>query len=59
MPQVYQLKITMEEIEPPIWRRILVPANITFAKLHKIIQTAFGWQDYHLYNFDWRDFVIA
>lgn len=59
MPRVYQLKITLEDIEPPIWRRILVPANITFAKLHKIIQAAFGWQDYHLYNFDFADFVIA
>ena len=59
MPYVYQLKITIQDIEPPIWRRIIIPSNITFAKLHKIIQAAFGWQDYHLYNFDFQDFVIA
>ena len=55
---VYQLKITIQEIEPPIWRQILVPSGITFHKLHKIIQVAFGWQDYHLFNFDFGDVVV-
>ncbi|WP_313884866.1 plasmid pRiA4b ORF-3 family protein [Desulfofundulus sp. TPOSR] len=55
---VYQLKITLQEIEPPIWRRVLVPAGITFYKLHKIIQAAFGWQDYHLFDFDFGDVVV-
>ncbi|HHW39724.1 MAG TPA: plasmid pRiA4b ORF-3 family protein [Syntrophomonadaceae bacterium] len=58
MSNVYQLKITLLEIEPPIWRRILVPQNITFYKLHKIIQASFGWQDYHLFNFDLGDVVV-
>ncbi|OPL08651.1 MAG: hypothetical protein AVO34_14100 [Firmicutes bacterium ML8_F2] len=55
---VYQLKITMQEIEPPIWRQILVPSGITFLKLHRIIQAAFGWEDYHLFNFDFGDAVV-
>ena len=59
MPNVYQLKITIKEIEPPIWRRIVIPSNITFAKLHKIIQTTFAWQDYHLFNFDFGDTVVC
>lgn len=54
----YQLKITILGIEPPIWRRVLVPTVITFHKLHKIIQAAFGWQDCHLFNFDFGDVVI-
>ncbi len=56
---VYQLKITIMEIEPPIWRRVLVPENIAFLKLHKILQAAFGWQNYHLFNFDFKDTVVA
>ncbi|MEW5920361.1 MAG: plasmid pRiA4b ORF-3 family protein [Bacillota bacterium] len=55
---VYQLKITLQEIEPPIWRRVLVPSGITFYKLHKIIQVAFGWQDYHLFDFNFGDVVV-
>jgi len=57
--EVYQLRITMRGIEPPIWRRVLVKPRITFHRLHKIIQAAFGWQDYHLYNFDFGDVVAC
>jgi hypothetical protein len=46
-----QLKITLENIVPPIWRRVVVPEDITFKKLHDIIQRAFGWQDCHLHEF--------
>lgn len=55
---IYQLKITLKDIKPPIWRRVLVPQNITFYKLHKIIQAAFGWQDYHLFDFDFGDVAV-
>lgn len=57
--KVYQLKITIKDIKPPIWRRLLVQENITFYKFHKIIQAAFGWQDYHLFNFHFGDAVIC
>jgi hypothetical protein len=33
-PQIYQIKVTLRDSRPPIWRRILVPDNITLAKLH-------------------------
>ncbi|EKE02169.1 MAG: plasmid pRiA4b ORF-3 family protein [uncultured bacterium] len=51
MSQVLQLKITLEGIDPPIWRRFLIDDSINFKKLHKIIQIIMGWEDYHLYNF--------
>jgi hypothetical protein len=54
----YQVKITIRDIEPDIWRRLLVPSGITFHKFHKIIQAAFDWQDYHLYLFELPDFLI-
>ncbi len=47
----YQLKIRLSGIRPPIWRRILVPGNITFHQLHNVIQCAMGWDNYHLYSF--------
>ena len=46
-----QLKITLENIAPPIWRRVVVPEDITFKKLHDVIQRAFGWNDCHLHEF--------
>jgi hypothetical protein len=59
MRELYQLKITILDIERPIWRRLLVPSGITFNKLHKIIQSAFGWQDYHLFEFEFPDVLIT
>lgn len=48
---MYQLKITINGITPPIWRRLLVSENITLYKLHHIIQETFGWTNSHLYFF--------
>lgn len=49
--QVYELKIELLEIEPKIWRRVLVPGTITLAQLHAVIQIAMGWTNSHLHEF--------
>lgn len=51
VPELLQLKIELEGITPAIWRRILVPASITLPRLHRVIQRAMGWRDYHLHEF--------
>lgn len=48
---VYQLKITLAYIQPPIWRRVQV-RDCTLDRLHAVIQICFGWEDYHLHAFD-------
>jgi hypothetical protein len=48
---IYQLKVTLNDSKPPIWRRVLVPENITLYELHEIIQTVMGWGNYHLHMF--------
>lgn len=48
----YQFKIKLRGItKPPVWRRVLVPANFTFSGFHAVIQEAFGWWNEHLYSF--------
>lgn len=47
----YQLKVTLLDVQPPVWRRILVPGNITLDRLHIVIQKAVGWTDSHLHEF--------
>jgi hypothetical protein len=47
---VYQFKITLLNITPPIWRRIQVK-DCTLDKLHEYIQTAMGWTNSHLHHF--------
>ena len=52
--RVWQFKVTLQEISPPIWRRILVPQDYSFWDLHVAIQDAMGWLDYHLHLFTIR-----
>ncbi len=49
---IYQLKITLRNIRPPIWRRVQVSSNITLARLHTLIQAVMGWTDSHLHCFE-------
>ena len=50
--RVYQFKITLKSISPPIWRRIQVPESYSFWDLHVAIQDVMGWLDSHLHEFE-------
>jgi len=49
--RLWQATITIADIEPAIWRRLLLPEDLNFAQLHEVIQAAFGWTDSHLHHF--------
>ena len=49
--KIYQIKVTLEDSKPPIWRRLLVRSDITLEKLHYILQVAMGWTNSHLHQF--------
>jgi hypothetical protein len=48
--RIYQFKILLRDIKPPIWRRIQM-RDCTLDKLHERIQTAMGWTNSHLHHF--------
>src|SRR5438445_5063285 len=48
---IYQIKITLKGIKPPIWRRVQVEGNISLHILHRILNSAMGWTNSHLYQF--------
>jgi hypothetical protein len=48
---IYQIKVTLDESKPPIWRRILVPGDVTLERLHYILQIVMGWTNSHLHQF--------
>ena len=52
--RVYQIKVTLDGIKPPIWRRLLVPGSVSLRKLHDLLQVALGWTDSHLHAFEVR-----
>lgn len=49
---LYQLKVVLQEIQPPIWRRVQVWEDVTLAQLHHILQIVMGWEDCHLHQFE-------
>jgi hypothetical protein len=49
--EIYQIKVTLLGTDPPIWRRLLVPANLTLEQLHNVLQLAMGWEDCHMHEF--------
>jgi len=50
-----ELRVTLREIEPAIWRMVRVPADLTLGQLHDVLQTAFGWTNSHLHDFQVGD----
>jgi hypothetical protein len=50
--EFFQLKVTLRDIKPPIWRRILVSPEISLDRLHDILQIAMGWTNSHLHQFE-------
>ena len=49
--EVYQIKVTLEGIRPPIWRRVHVASDTTLAKFHMVLQHVMGWTNSHLHQF--------
>ena len=49
--QIYQIKVALRHIAPPIWRRIEVPDDIKLGKLHHVLQATMGWTDSHMHAF--------
>lgn len=50
--KAFQLKITIKNSKPPIWRRVIVPTGITFSQLSMILNEVMGWSGYHLFEFE-------
>jgi DNA-binding Lrp family transcriptional regulator len=51
---VYRFKIILQDTDPVIWRQIET-MDVTLEKLHELIQTAMGWTNSHLHQFEIAD----
>jgi len=50
-PSNLQIKVTLDGLRPPIWRRLVVAGDATLFHLHLALQVAMGWENYHLHCF--------
>ncbi|MBS1663230.1 MAG: plasmid pRiA4b ORF-3 family protein [Bacteroidetes bacterium] len=46
----FDIKLT-ETNSPLVWRKVIVPEDFTFYRLHLVIQAVFGWKNRHLFQF--------
>lgn len=51
MKRIFELEVVLKDVEPKVWRRLLVPAAISLPKLHDLLQLAMGWTNSHLHSF--------
>jgi hypothetical protein len=49
--KILQLRITLRDIRPPIWRRILVSNDLFLGDLHYTVNRAMGWDNSHMHLF--------
>jgi hypothetical protein len=57
--KVYQFKVTLRGIRPPIWRRFQVYSDISFYQFHHILLDVMGWFGGHLYAFDLHGLIVT
>jgi hypothetical protein len=50
-PSVYQLKLTLIDSQPPIWRRVEIESDVTLDHLHHTLQVVMGWTNGHMHGF--------
>ena len=49
------MRLELRDVDPTVWRRLLVPDGITMADLAEILLLAMGWGDVHLHFFEVGD----
>jgi Plasmid pRiA4b ORF-3-like protein len=48
---VARLKVTLDDVEPKVLRRLEVPFDLRLDRLHLVLQAALGWTNSHLWEF--------
>jgi hypothetical protein len=57
-PASIVLRIELNGVTVPVWRRVAVPSNTTLDVVHRMIQGAMGWSDEHMYVFETGEHTI-
>src|SRR5690606_33426892 len=47
----YRVRVDLDGARPPIWRRLDLRSDLTLDVIHRVLQAAFAWWDYHLHRF--------
>jgi len=45
--KIFQFKVSLDHVEPPVWRRFVISSDATFGELSDVIQIVMGWTNLH------------
>lgn len=51
-PTVHTLRVSVLNVEPEVWRRVVVSSETPLPKLNRVLERVMGWEGYHLHLFD-------
>jgi hypothetical protein len=52
---IFRLHVSIDGVEPTVWRRVRVRSDETLSGLHEILQLAMGWSNSHVHLFETED----
>lgn len=55
---VYSLRISLQGIQPEIWRTCKVAGKTSFGELHEVIQIVMGWDNLHDFRYELGDTIV-
>lgn len=50
--RAYEIMVVLRGVAPTVWRKVVVPADVTLWELHRVLQHVFGWTESHLFEFE-------
>lgn len=51
----FLLRVSLNDIEPEIWRRFVAPVALSLSELHEVLQIVMGWTNSHMHGFEAND----
>ncbi|MGI4896769.1 MAG: plasmid pRiA4b ORF-3 family protein [Janthinobacterium lividum] len=50
-PVTFRIRVDLDDVKPPIWRRLEVASDLSLEEFHDVLQVAMGWTNSHLHAF--------
>lgn len=57
--KAFILNISFNDLQPTVWRRVVMPAGATFKRLHDTIMETTNFTGSHLYKFESNELIVS
>lgn len=57
--KIYQIRVSLRDSDPLIWRRLQLPSTMLLSDFHLVIQDCMGWTNSHLHEFEKENVIYT